>query len=614
MTVGQSIRMNSTAASLAQLGYKEDPSKGQSLRFQESLPHLPVPKLHDTAVKYLRSVKAVATPEQYAHTEAAVKEFIKPGGAGEKLQARLEARASDPNTSNWLSDWWNEAAYMAYRDPVVPYVSYFYSYKDDALRKNPATRAAAITTAALTFKDQWDTKTLEPDYMKKLPLCMDLFQYMFNCSRVARPNVDSLDKYPPEGNEFIIVLRKNKFFKVPYQTPEGRRLSTSELELQFLKIYDITKNAAPGPGVGAFTSENRDKAAVFRERLIESPTNAASIKDIEASAFIVCLDEGAPVTNEERAHQYWHGDGLNRYYDKPLQFIVCDNGAAGFQGEHSMMDGTQTHRLNDYVCDVISNGKIEFGTEKSFEHTPQELAFEVNTSIEKDISEAQKDFGAEINAHELSVFQFHGYGKGLIKKFKSSPDAYVQMLLQLAYYRFQGVNRPTYESATTRRFAKGRTETCRSVSLESTNFCKTFDDPSASVADKISAARKAFDAHVKYIADASAGFGVDRHWLGLKKVLQPGEEMPAIFKDPMNAYSATWYLSTSQLSSEFFNGYGWSEVVPEGFGLAYMINENNIQINIVSKKLGTEKMKYYLTEAAQDMAALFSTELNKPKL
>ena len=60
----------------------------------------------------------------------------------------------------------------------------------------------------------------------------------------------------------------------------------------------------------------------------------------------------------------------------------------------------------------------------------------------------------------------------------------------------------------------------------------------------------------------------------MKKLLEPGEEVPAIYKDPAYGYSSSWFLSTSQLSSEFFNGYGWSQVIDAGFGIAYMINEN----------------------------------------
>lgn len=86
--------------------------------------------------------------------------------------------------------------------------------------------------------------------------------------------------------------------------------------------------------------------------------------------------------------------------------------------------------------------------------------------------------------------------------------------------------------------------------------------------------RPALKAHVAYISDASDGMGVDRHLFGPKKLLREGEELPALFKDTAYAYTNHWFLSTSQLSSEYFNGWGFSQVVDDGFGVGYMINEN----------------------------------------
>lgn len=613
------LRQNHTASALPK-GYVEDISKGPMLRYQESLPKLPVPTLEETAAKYLRSVVPLTTPDEYARTEAAVKDFIKPGGAGQALQKKLEAKAADPNVKNWLYEWWNDAAYLTYRDPVVPYVSYFYSHKDDKLRKNPATRAAAITTAALSFKAQVDSKTLEPEYMKKLPLCMDSYKFMFNNCRIPVPGRDDNLTYNPALYKHILVIRKNRFFKVLHEV-NGKQLSTAELEEQFNQIFKATEGQPKGTPIGALTSENRDKWATFRDYLISADPvrNKASLEAIESASFVVALDDAAPLTREERAHQYWHGDGQNRWFDKPLQFIVCDNGVSGFIGEHSMMDGTPTHRLNDYVNDVIFNNKVDHGAPASQNRTdlpaPEEVIFTINTEVKDSVATAVADFENVIGQHELAVFAYKGYGKGLIKKFKSSPDAFVQMLIQLGYYKAFGVCRPTYESAATRRFQLGRTETCRSVSVESLNFVKTFEDANATAAEKIAAARAAFNAHVKYISDASAGKGVDRHLFGLQSLLEPGAEVPAIFKDPTFSYSKSWYLSTSQLSSEFFNGYGWSQVIDAGFGLAYMINENSIQVNVVSKKLGVERLRFCLEEAADELREVFSTELeSKPKL
>jgi len=409
--------------------------------------------------------------------------------------------------------------------------------------------------------------------MKKLPISMESFQWMFNCCRVPARPADYPNKYSAAENKHILVIRKNQFFKVLHEV-NGQQLNTSELEQQFRKVYE---NAQRSPAVGALTSENRDVWTDAREVLLKAhPSNAKALKEVESASFVVCLDDASPVTLEERARQYWHGDGANRWFDKPLQFIINDNGTAGFTGEHSMMDGTPTQRLNDYVCDQIFNNKLDFSDPSIRSNLPEPtpIKFHVTKEVQAEIDRATKDFAEVIGAHELRVQAYQGYGKGLIKKFKCSPDAYVQMVIQLAYFKMYGKNRPTYESATTRRFQQGRTETCRSVSDESVAFCKAMADPSIDPKETAALFHKATKAHVAYISAASDAKGVDRHLFGLKKLLGPNEEVPAIFKDPTYSYSSSWYISSSQLSSEYFNGYGWSQVIDDGWGLAYMINEN----------------------------------------
>lgn len=545
------------------------------LRFEDSLPRLPVPTLEETAKRYLKSVHPLLNKDEFEHTKKAVADFVKPDGVGEALQKKLLARRDDPKHKSWIYEWWNDAAYLSYRDPVVPYVSYFYSHRDDRRRRNPAKRAAALTSAVLEFKKQVDGGTLEPEYMKRRPISMDSYQWMFNGCRVPAKSIDHPVKYSPKDNKHIVVIRKNQFFKVMHETG-GKQLNTSELEQQFRKIYE---KAEKSPAVGILTTENRDIWAAARKTLIEAnAANRATLQAIESSSFIVCLDDATPVTLEERAHQYWHGDGSNRWFDKPLQFIINDNGTSGFMGEHSMMDGTPTHRLNDYVNMLTFTDKLDFNnpTIRSDLPDPQPLKFHVDKAVQAEISRATTDFQTVIGEHELRVQAYQGYGKGMIKKFKCSPDAYVQLTIQLAYHKMYGKNRPTYESAATRRFQQGRTETCRTVSDDSVAFCDAMADPSIPPEKCAELFRKAVDAHVQYISDAADGKGVDRHLFGLKKLLGEGEQVPAIFMDPAFAYSGKWYLSSSQLSSEYFNGYGWSQVIDEGWGIAYMINENRL--------------------------------------
>lgn len=133
-------------------GYAVDPAAPAILRFEASLPRLPVPTLSSTGAKYLETVRPHLTPSEFERTQSVVKSFVQ-SDLGKKLQERLQARAADPDVKNWLAEWWNDVAYMAYRDPVVVYVSYFYVHVDDLWRKDQVKRAAGLVKAFLPFRE-----------------------------------------------------------------------------------------------------------------------------------------------------------------------------------------------------------------------------------------------------------------------------------------------------------------------------------------------------------------------------------------------------------------------------------------------------------------------------
>ena len=101
------------------LGYKEDTSRGAMLRFEDSLPRLPVPTLEETCKRYLKSVHPLLSQQEFESTKRAVTDFQKPGGQGEVLQKRLLARREDPKHRNWIYEWWNSAAYLVSIVPAV---------------------------------------------------------------------------------------------------------------------------------------------------------------------------------------------------------------------------------------------------------------------------------------------------------------------------------------------------------------------------------------------------------------------------------------------------------------------------------------------------------------
>lgn len=620
-TMLKTIRMNKMPVSIKQ--FSTSSLKGDLFKYQKDLPKLPVPGLQDTANKYVRSVEPFLTKEQLQRTNAKISDFTKPGGSGEVLQQRLVEFAQGKD--NWLAEWWDDYAYMSYRDPVVPYVSYFFSHKDinNAIGKDQLLKASLIAYYTLEFMELVQSETLEPEIIKGNPFCMNAFKYMFNNSRVPAENSDITKMYEGSEHRYFTVIIKNHFYKVYHHTKDGQQLSKADIYKQLQYIFQDVTNKPSGSPIGALTSLNRDEWLNSYNSLTKSPINNASLESIYASSFVICLDDNNPITIEEKSRNCWHGDGQNRFFDKPLEFFISSNGNSGFLGEHSKMDATPTVQLNNFVysqlakenpatvLSEIANDTKQL-TDLQVEAIPQVLQFDINPVVRNEINQAVVKFNETISSLDQETFQYFGYGKNLIKQFKVSPDAYVQMLMQLAYFKMTGKIRPTYESAATRKYLKGRTETGRPVSVESAAFVKTWTDNNATTEDKVAAFQAACKQHVKYLGDAADGKGVDRHLFGLKQMLKPNEPVPEIFTDDVYGYSSSWYLSTSQIPSEYFQSWGFSQVTDDGFGLAYLINSDWLNVHISCRKgngLRSDVLKWYLVESANEMKQILTSNL-----
>ena len=78
----------------------------------------------------------------------------------------------------------------------------------------------------------------------------------------------------------------------------------------------------------------------------------------------------------------------------------------------------------------------------------------------------------------MKVGYFPHFGRQAIKECKCSPDAFLQLAMQMAGYKNLGKFSLTYESAMTRLFREGRTETVRPVTEESCKFVRAMlEDP-----------------------------------------------------------------------------------------------------------------------------------------
>jgi carnitine O-acetyltransferase len=108
------------------------------------------------------------------------------------------------------------------------------------------------------------------------------------------------------------------------------------------------------------------------------------------------------------------------------------------------------------------------------------------------------------------------------------------------------------------------------VSAESDRWVAAMDDVRVGVQERRELFALAARKHIERARLAGNGQGVDRHLLGLRSLVRDSEEVPALYADPLFVRSKNWVLSTSALNSQYCLGYGWGEVVPEGFGIAYL--------------------------------------------
>ncbi|ORX86023.1 acyltransferase ChoActase/COT/CPT [Basidiobolus meristosporus CBS 931.73] len=592
---GSLLRAKKSGLRVIYPAYRTFVSKKAGVTFQnqDNLPKLPVPDLQDTADRYLRSLEPVLrNSEEFERAAQAVSTFIKPNGLGETLQNRLLSLERNAELS-WLEDIWVNKAYLEYREPVLLNVNWWCTFnnppqglveaKKGGFSEAQIKRASSFVRRVLEFSDLVNRQELPVDQLRKAPLCMNQYKRIFGTARIADTTRDKLVYNYPATAKHVIVMAKDQFFKVNVLGENGQLASTKQIQDQLSEVVKLVSDLAEiQPSVGILTSEHRDVWGKIRNDLTALPGNVQTLKDIDEALFVVCLDDIGPNGDPDHAHHhiFHRNDAKNRWFDKPLQFIIANNGVAGVNGECL---GDLLERIQSLTKCIRENEKEEAMSLIQLA-PPVQLRWSVTGEVTDAIKTAESNAKKFIKTIQSLCLHYNGYGSDFIKKVKVSPDAFVQMALQLAYYRQYGESCPTYETASTRAFAYGRTETVRVCSSDSVAFVEAFDDSSVEDREKLILFKKAIESHLEYMGAASSGKGVDRHLLGLRSVIETDaeREKATIFSDPSYIKSMYFKLSTSNMSpgDHFYGGFG--PVVPEGYGVNYAIGKNNMKFSISS--------------------------------
>jgi len=197
----------------------------------------------------------------------------------------------------------------------------------------------------------------------------------------------------------------------------------------------------------------------------------------------------------------------NRFFDKTFTLIVDPSTRAGAAGEHSSVDALVPSIVAEYGIvkgvDVDSFKTTTSASAGADEPGWERLDWVGDEMIWKECQDATRRANAIMENSDDSVLWFDKYGSNWIKglgtpssrplasnllngtystgDYRLSPDAYIQMAMQLAWYKTRGEFTATYETVLTRMFKHGRTETLRSFSVESRQWVFSMIDPKATV-------------------------------------------------------------------------------------------------------------------------------------
>ncbi|XP_037110057.1 carnitine O-palmitoyltransferase 1, muscle isoform isoform X2 [Syngnathus acus] len=596
--------------------------------FQASLPRLPVPKVEATIRRYLESVRPLLDDEQYEEMKILANDFKESEAA--QLQRYLILKSWW--ASNYVSDWWEEYIYLRGRGPIMVNSNF---YVMDLLHVTPTHRQAARTGNVVHAMLQYRRKLERGEHaplraLGTVPMCSAQMERMFNTTRIPGIETDFVQHL--SDRKHVVVYHKGRFFQV-WLYMGGRHLLPSELETQFSRILNDTSEPQPGElKLAALTAGSRVPWARARMKYFSQGVNKASLDAVESAAFFLALDDesqgydAASNSLDRYAKSLLHGKCYDRWFDKSFTLITYPNGKMGINAEHSWADAPIVGHMWEYIIatDCFQLGYTKEGHCKGDVNQglsyPTRLQWLIPKECENVIETSYLSAKRIADDVDFFAYVFGAFGKGLIKKCRTSPDAFIQLALQLAQFRDQGEFRLTYESSMTRMFRDGRTETVRSCTSEAVAFVRAMEDRQTTNTERLALFRKAADKHQNMYRLAMTGSGIDRHLFCLYIVSKYlGLDSPFL----KQVLSEPWKLSTSQTPQQQLNlvdinkfpeyvgaGGGFGPVADDGYGVSYIIvGENLITFHISSKvsspDTNSRRFGQHISKAMMDIQTLF---------
>jgi len=479
---------------------------------QHELPHLPVPELKDSFRKYLASVRPYLNDDQVSVVEQEIIEALDDKDM-QRRQADLKSLALKEDS--WLSDLWFKGCYLSWR-AALPINSNVTGYLFGEYRKkwDQCYSAAAVTRGALQYHLDLQAGRVPINMNNKdSPLCMDQYTRMFGFTRIPGQVVDTVQKH--DDSKHIVVIAGQRQYVVLVLDEKNLIINSLQSTLSAILLDSASRCKETNP-VSVLTGTDRTEWFTTRQSMLNDAQNARCLELIESSLFVVSLEDGIDITDEECATSCFHGNGRTTWFDKSFQLKFKQDGNCSIHIEHSWADAPTpldmffNHALPYAESLDESQGKA---TPETVDSDWSLLTWNISPELKAKITQAESDVDTLIANSDVKLHRCVGLGKAVWKQARLSPDAAVQMAIQLAYRRMSGSEEPvaTYETIGMTNWLKGRTECCKVVSEESEAFVRSAMQGPVSDHDGLERLlRAACDSHIAYIVDGQQGRAFDR--------------------------------------------------------------------------------------------------------
>ncbi|KAG2744217.1 CoA-dependent acyltransferase [Suillus brevipes Sb2] len=273
-----------------------------------------------------------------------------------------------------------------------------------------------------------------------------------------------------------------------------------------------------------------------------------------------------------------------------LQIIVCADGAAGINFEHTGVDGHTVLRhvpaaSNMFAADVLTEGLMllthsinpSAPTLFHVSLSPHAKSFKPPKSTANgNFPESSQSFSYDTSPSRF-MWTLTPSIRGGIR-----PDVFVQMAFQAEYFGLYDQD-ALFSDFETLDFLHGRTEAARTVQPESINFTKTLFSECLPH-DKIRRLHKACerDRSVTGNLDLSPDDPIPTESIQ-KNIL------PSIFANLGWDFLSTSILSTSNCGTPALRLFGFGSVAADGYCIGHTIEENGISVVASSKHLQTHR-------------------------